>query len=234
MIKRKLRKLFFILRGDGKHLFTKLVKVKKRWYGNQYGGFFASPLFINNNSIVYSFGIGEDISFDLEIINKHNSTVFGFDPTPKSIKWIANQKLTNRFSFFEYGIADKTGLVDFYLPKNEENVSGSFVNQININPDSKIQVQMKSFYDLTIELGHEYINIVKMDIEGAEYMVLENLLKSGIRIDQILIEFHDRFFPNGKQMTINSIKLLEDHGYVLFGISDSLEELSFINRTLLN
>jgi FkbM family methyltransferase len=233
MIKRKLRKLFYILKGDGKHLFKNLIKIKKRWYGNEYGGFFAAPLFIDDKSIIYSFGIGEDISFDLEIIKSHNSRVFGFDPTPKSVQWIAKQNLTKNFQFFAYGIAASTGLTDFFLPKNENNVSGSFVNQINVNPDSKIQVQMKTFFDLTKELGHNHINIIKMDIEGAEYMVLENLLNSGIYIDQILIEFHDRFFPNGKEMTIKSLKLLEEKGFLLFGISDSFEELSFINKSLL-
>jgi FkbM family methyltransferase len=232
-IKTKLKRLILMLSGKTRHL-KKMIKCKSVWYGNSYGGFYVFPGCLNANSIVYSFGIGEDISFDKAIIENHNCSVFGFDPTPKSINWVMGQKLPDGFKFFEYGINDKSGLVDFYLPKNPEHVSGSFTIQKNVDINEKVTVQMKSFIDITHELGHKHIDVLKMDIEGAEYNVLEDILNSKITITQILIEFHDRFIENGKFKSKQAIKKLKDNGFEIFAISDSFEEISFINKNLLH
>ena len=91
--------------GSYRHL-KKGIRCDYKWYGNEYGGFYVCPVFINENSIVYSFGIGEDISFDKALIDIHGCHVFGFDPTPKSIDWIKSQKLPENFNFYEYGLGD--------------------------------------------------------------------------------------------------------------------------------
>lgn len=38
--------------------------------------------------------------------------------------------------------------------------------------------------------------VIKLDIEGSEYQVLPKLIQNNIRISDIYIEFHDRFFEN--------------------------------------
>jgi FkbM family methyltransferase len=232
-IKTKVKKLLLSLSGRFDHL-ERTVNIRKKWYGNSYGGFFVAPESLNESSIVYSFGIGEDISFDKTIIGDHHCRVFGFDPTPKSIAWIRKMRkdIPVEFSFFDYGIGQTTGLVDFYLPKNRDHVSGSLVNQENVDPDSVIQVRLKSFSSIVTDLGHSHVDVLKMDIEGAEYDVLDSILDSKIPISQIVVEFHDRFFQDGKLRTVNAIKQLKDYGFEIFGISDSFEEVSFINTTL--
>ena len=40
---------------------------------------------LGSDSIVYSFGVGEDVTFDLALIDRYGMTVHAFDPTPKSI-----------------------------------------------------------------------------------------------------------------------------------------------------
>ena len=124
-------------------------------------------------------------------------------------------------------------MVNFYLPKNSNNVSGSFIDQKNVNKDEKINVRMKSLSDICYELGHKKIDVLKMDIEGAEYIVIESILNSKIKICQILVEFHDRFFPDGKERTKKTISLLKSNGYSVFGVSNSLEEISFIHKSVL-
>lgn len=232
-LKSKIKKYIRLAGGDFGHLKNGLT-VKKRWYGNSYGGFFVCPDLMNEKAVVYSFGIGEDVSFDKSLIEAHRCSVFGFDPTPKSIKWVTDQiSLPSEFRFYEYGISDKTGLVDFYLPKNTHHVSGSFVSQVNVDQTQVVKVQMKTLTDIAKELGHERIDVLKMDIEGAEYRVLENIVNSGIPIHQLAVEFHDRFFKDGKAKTIKAIELLKERGFEIFGVSDSLEEVSFINKNIL-
>ncbi|HBG87135.1 MAG TPA: FkbM family methyltransferase, partial [Marinilabiliaceae bacterium] len=72
------------------------------------------------------------------------------------------------------------------------------------------------------------ILMFKMDIESSEYDVIENILDEKISVTQILIEFHGRFFKNGTAKTRQAIDKLKKNGYKIFGISDSLEEISFI------
>lgn len=141
--------------------------------------------------------------------------------------------MSSKFTFFEYGLGVKTGVINFFLPKNPEHVSGSFVLQSHVDENRNISVKMKSFKDIINDLKHERIDVLKMDIEGAEYEILESILESSIPINQILIEFHDRLFANGKLKTIEAIKKLNDYGYEIFGISDSFEEVSFINKRIL-
>ena len=72
-----------------------------------------------------------------------------------------------------------------------------------------------------------------MDIEGSEYDVLENVLQSDIFIGQILVEFHDRFFDNGKEKSIKILNLMKEKGFIIFGISETFDEISFINKNLI-
>ncbi|HXH99843.1 MAG TPA: FkbM family methyltransferase [Sphingobacteriaceae bacterium] len=207
---------------------SKKVFLNNSWYGNDYGGFFVYPDILNEHSIVYSFGIGEDISFDKDIIAKHGCAVFGFDPTPKSIAWIENNSIPSQFSFFPYGIDDVTGIKTFFLPKNKNHVSGSVVEVDTISKLDAIDVCMKSFADIIKDLGHNEIDVLKMDIEGSEYKILPTILNSNVVVKQILIEFHHRMIKNGAKLTYDSIELLDRHGYKLFAFSKSKEELSFI------
>ncbi|MCQ2974273.1 MAG: FkbM family methyltransferase [Bacteroidales bacterium] len=215
------------LTDDVKHLKTS-IKTPKIWYGNEYAGFFINPNLLNQDSIVYSFGIGTDISFDQEIISKHNAKVFGFDPTPKSINWIKQQNINDNFSFYDFGISNKTEKVNFFLPKNSNYVSGSMVQQSNVNTDNYVEVNMKTLSDIMKELKHTHIDVLKIDIEGSEYAVIENIIESKIDITQLLIEFHDRLFPTKREMSKKAVAQLTQAGYKIFGISHTLEEVSFI------
>ena len=63
--------------------------------------------------------------------------------------------------------------------------------------------------------GHDSIDLLKIDIEGFEYEVLESCLAQRIPIKQICVEFHD-FFPEiPKARTKQMIRALQSHGYDL-------------------
>lgn len=231
-IKKLIRKIKILI-GIIKPIVNE-VEINHKWYGNKYGGFYVYPNILNSASIIYSFGIGEDISFDVMLIEEHKCQVFGFDPTPKSIEWINNQQLPSFFTFFDYGIDSKTGHVNFNLPKNKNHISGSVVNHQNVDENNIVSVPMKCLKDIANELGHNHINILKMDIEGSEFEVIDNILSSSIEIEQILIELHERFFVDGKTRTEKLFKSLRDNGYKVFAVSDSFEEVSFIKMSALS
>lgn len=228
-ILRTLKINFKVLKGE----ITKIkedIKISKKWFGNEYGGFYVALDKLNTNSIIYSFGIGEDNSFDDGLIQKYNCKVYAFDPTPRSITWVRNNVKNPNFIFSTYGIDNKTGMVKFLLPKNDNHISGSVISQINVDENKVIEVFMKSFNDIIKEFGHQKIDVLKIDIEGSEYKVIESIVNCPIEIDQILVEIHERFFDDGKQKTKNLLNFMSSKGYKIFGVSDIMEEISFIKN----
>ena len=210
------------------------IRCKSKWFGNNYGGFYIIPSLISKNAIVYSFGVGKDISFDRKLIDSFECQIFAFDPTPDSIAWCKLQKLPKQFKFYEFGLSNKTKNTTFFLPKNKDHVSGSVVEHDNVCPNNSVPVKMKSFIDILKYFKHESIDLVKMDIEGSEYDVIESIVLSGINIKQIVLEIHERFFQNGKEKTIKLLETLKNNDFLLHSISNSYEELSFVHKKHIN
>ena len=92
---------------------------------------------------------------------------------------------------------------------------------------------MKSFEDIQKMLNHGKIDVLKMDIEGSEYEIIDSVLQFDIEIIQIVVEFHERFFVNGKAKSKEFIKRMNENGYKIFAVSDSYEEVSFIKENAL-
>ena len=221
-----LKKIKYFLQG--RILKKPDLNLQSKWFGNQYGGFFVCIENLNKNSIVYSLGIGTDVSFDEGIIKEFNCKVYGYDPTPKSIKWVYNNVKEKKFKMHEFGISNKTEKLSFYLPKNKDHVSGSLKKLKTINLHNSIMLDFRSIKDVMNQNSHSYINLLKMDIEGAEYDILEHILNEKINIDQIVVEFHPHLLKKGKKKTLSMIQKLNKYGYKCFAISDSYLEFSFI------
>ncbi len=204
-------------------------KIRNTFVGSKkYGGWFVDLKDLNKKSIVYSFGIGEDISFDLDLIKKINCKIYAFDPTPKSLEWLKSQKLPENFNYFKYGIAHYNGGMDFFPPENENYVSHTPI-KINNNGNKKpIEVPVYKIKSIMKKFGHNKIDLLKMDIEGGEYKVLENILEDKININQILVEFHHRFPQISAKKTKEAIGKLNRNGYKIFSISPNREEYSLI------
>ena len=77
-------------------------------------------------------------------------------------------------------------------------------------------------------LGHEKIDVLKMDIEGAEYDVLSDFLACDASVRQLLVEFHHYWKDVGLQRTREAIRSLNLAGYRIFHVSSSGWEYSFI------
>ena len=75
-------------------------------------------------------------------------------------------------------------------PGGDTGVEGAQLSET----DSRLQLEFKSFDDVRHELGHSTrkVDVLKIDIEGAEWKVLENLLgrPATTVASQLLIEMH--------------------------------------------
>jgi hypothetical protein len=67
--------------------------------------------------------------------------------------------------------------------------------------------------------GHREIDLLKIDIEGAEYGVLEQILRDRIAVRQLLVEFHHGIIPGiFGTSSMRSILKLISQGYHLIDV----------------
>lgn len=185
------------------------------------------PEALPERPFVYSFGVGEDVSFDLELIRRFHATVHAFDPTPRSIAWIANQELPEHFHFHPCGIAKHDGVSSFAPPANPAHVSHTMIARRGAAASRELPV--KRIQTLLSELRHGRIDLLKMDIEGAEYMVIDDLISSRIIVKQLLVEFHHRWKEVGVSKTKEAVRNLNAAGYRIFAVSPNGEEYGFLH-----
>lgn len=217
----------------GKELgFYPNIQVDSEFLGSQYGGWAVCSQFLNADSVIYSVGIGEDISFDLALIQKLGCHIEAFDPTPKSLAWLARQNLPPQLHIHPLGLADFDGKAYFAPPKDENHVSHTLIQSV---PQTQgIEVEVRTLTSLMQQLGNQRLDLLKMDIEGAEYGVIRFIADRAIPITQILVEFHHGIYPNlTLQQTKEAILLLLGKGYKIFAISPSGREYHFIAPHLL-
>ena len=185
----------------------------------------------NKNITVYSFGIGEDLSFSQELSDRfEHCEIYAFDPTPKAIRYVEkyDKSRLKKFQFFNYGLSNKSGNIRFYLPKNPKYVSGSEYRISSVNEDESIQVEMRTLKQLMNMSGHNHVDLLKMDIEGSEFDVIPQFLCEGILPEQICVELHDRLMQDGQKKRKELLRLMYEYGYKLIFMSESGEELTFV------
>jgi len=206
------------------------IKCDRRMLGNDGACWYVCPQDLSASSVVYSMGVGEDISFDLALIQRFGLQVHAFDPTPRSIEWLQNQAVPIEFMFHAYGVAGFDGSCAFLPPEDPAHVSHTIVPRESSRPP--IEVPVHRLGTIMKMLGHEQIDLLKMDIEGAEYSVLADMLACHLQVKQILVEFHHRWPHIGVEKTKQAIRALNRAGYRIFSVSPSGEEYGFLQSCL--
>ncbi|MCL5104803.1 MAG: FkbM family methyltransferase, partial [Armatimonadetes bacterium] len=192
--------------------------LRKERHGTAYGGWWICPDGLNPDSTVYSFGIGEDISFDLSVIDKYGVTVEAFDPTPRSLEHVRRQNVPALFHVHDTALAAHDGEELFYPPENVEHVSHTLLDKPQ-TATRALKVKVQRLSTIMETLGHDRIDILKMDIEGSEYEVIRDILDSKIDVDQILVEFHHNTYPGiTVAQTQEMVDRLVQAGYDLFKV----------------
>lgn len=195
--------------------------------GSRYGGWTICPDLLDKDSIVYSFGVGEDISFDLGLIDRFDLSIFAFDPTPRSIQWVETQNVPEKFRLLKYGIAAADGSIRLHAPRDPRFVSHSVIPS-HRGSTLTIEAPVHRLRTILNALGHQDIDVLKMDIEGMEYDVIADLLSAPSLPKQLLVEFHHRFPGVGPSLTTGALRQLHEAGYRIFAYSPSGEEISLI------
>ena len=113
---------------------------------------------------------GEDITFDLGIIERFGCYVVAFDPTPRAIAHVAEHAADEpRFTFRPVGLWSEDTSLRFFAPRDPAHVSHSAVNLQRT--ETYFEAEVRTLPTLMHELGHDRIDLLKLDIEGAEHGV---------------------------------------------------------------
>ncbi len=206
--------------------YRREVAVPRMQLGQPGASWCICPTGLGPTSVVYSFGIGEDVSFELELIERFGTAVHAFEPTPRSLTWVRSQSLPQTFVLHELGLASFDGMASFSPPLDPTHVSYSMLRRDR--GGSAIRAPVRRLATIAAMLGHVHINLLKMDIEGGEYAVLPDILSSQLRIDQLLVEFHHRWDFVGVAETTRTISLLQGAGYRIADVSASGCEFTLV------
>ena len=215
----------------GYRLHEPTVKIPFEVLGSDYGGWAIPTGLLNADLIVYSVGVGEDISFDLSVAKLFGSRLFLFDPTPIAVEFMARQALPDNITFVPIGLAERDGVMQFSLPEHEGFHS---FGRADANPKSQASVACKvlTFASLKRLQGHDCVDILKMDIEGFEYSVLPEMTGAGEMPKCVLVEFHHKSYSYGAEPTKTAFDMLKKCGYECFWISNIGREYGFLRREL--
>jgi len=164
------------------------------------------------DSIVYSFGVGTTISFERELISQFGCEIFLYDPSPIGVRTMQlPENHLDGIHFSPVGLSGRSGFYAFNVRRPEE---GSF-SLIPSNNENCVELECRDLSTLMHENGHAYIDLLKMDIEGAEYDVIEHICDNRLDIRQLCLEFH-HFFENIPRVdTRRAIRRLRQNGYQL-------------------
>jgi FkbM family methyltransferase len=214
--------------------------------GSAYGGWVIPGNFLSPLSVCYFAGAGEDLSFDTGIAEKYGCPVFIFDPTPRALQHFETLKNTllngNKMpvnnsdvlfysidksklpllQFFDYGIWNKEDILKFYVPKDPQHVSHSILNLQKT--EEFIRVKVDRLSNIMKTHGHAEIDLLKLDIEGAEYNVLQSIIEDRLKVKVICIEYDEAISPLDQSFLSRikmSLSALMKYGYLIVDASEN-------------
>lgn len=185
----------------------------------------------NKKSKLIIFDVGANIgqSAASYVRKMEKALVYSFEPNPKVYE-VLNSLRDDRITCFNFGLSNFDGPIDFNL--NELDGTSSLLDLTKKAPDNWDIMKLKNgtttklFFrtldSILDELGLENIDYMKIDVQGAEWMVLDgavNAIKSKkiflIQMEYIYIET----YSDTKNMAYY-LDFFELNGYRLVSIFD--------------
>ncbi len=195
-----------------------VVPIPHEKIGTGYGGWFVPVGLLSHDSLCYGVGAGEDISFEIELINRYGCEVYCFDPTPRAQRHVellrtnieggiptpinnntagayykVGPRCLDRFHFYPFGVWNQDRIMRFYSPVNPAHVSHSIVNLQRT--ENYFEADCRTVKTLMQTFAHADVSLLKLDVEGAEYEILASLQDGNIHPAILCVEFDEGYQP---------------------------------------
>jgi FkbM family methyltransferase len=179
------------------------------WFGDKGDQTLRLDYDLDENSIVFDVGgyVGDWAS---NIFNKYVCRIFVFEPVPKYFEIIKRRFLKNRkVSIMNIGLDKESKMENITLSDDGTSLFKS--------GGDKLRVSMVRAIDFIVANGINRIDLIKINIEGGEYDLLEHLIETEYisRIRDIQVQFHD-FMPNARPRMENIQKKLNETHYLTY------------------
>lgn len=141
---------------------------------------------LNKDSIVFDVGgyVGE---WTEDIYNKYNCNIHNFEIVDEYIKDMKEKfKRNKKIIIHNFGLGNETKEIDVAFDGEGSSVFKKY------NRKKTIRAQIKDIKEFVEENNIERIHLIKMNIEGAEYELLDRIIDSDLinKIDNLQIQFH--------------------------------------------
>jgi len=180
---------------------------------------------LSNNGVVVDVGCSHEAEFSLYMIEHYSQKAFAVDPTKKHREalTILEEQYSGRFVHLPLAVSAVDGYLTFHESKTNE--SGSILNShVNVQNDetTEYEVESVSLRSLRKKTGVDKVEILKLDLEGAEYELLDSVEEDDLRsFNQIFVEFHhhaiDRY---NEDDTRRLVEKLVGYGFKSFTVDD--------------
>ena len=168
----------------------------KRWFKDKGDKTMRLNYPLNEGSLVIDVG-GYKGEWANEIFKKYRSNIIIFElhrPFHEQIRkrFAGNNKIRP----FPVGLGSQTEQVNFSVAENSSSV---FVNNETLNENKKELVQLQSVKEFLQEQHISHVDLIKINIEGGEYDLLEAIIQNNLTacFQNIQVQFHD-FFPDAR------------------------------------
>lgn len=196
-----------------KHLLSVALRPDARTPGVQVADALLPRELIGPDWICYCAGVGEDIRIERWLAETAGAQVWAFDPTPRSIEYMARTPHDRaRLRFLPVGLWSEDTTLRFHAPQNPAWVSHSVME--DLGGGSSFDASCRAIPSIMKELGHDRVDLLKMNIEGAEHVVLEAALAARVLPRVLTLTFEgDDAFRKAHRWT----RRLRAEGYRLLG-----------------
>lgn len=170
---------------------------------------------------VLSAGVGLDATFDLALAEAGAEVVM-LDPTP-GVREYAEAVASGRsgLRFWPVGVWETPGPRLFHAPRRADHISHSITALQGERP--AFTAECRTLEELTDDLGWDRLELLKLDIEGAEYAVLDRwLAQPRPPLRALCVEFDETHTPQDPLWRARiraRTKRLQAAGFRLVGVA---------------
>ncbi len=145
---------------------------------------------LNENSIVFDIG-GYEGSWSQKIFDKYQPNIYIFEPVKSFYNIIKNKfKDNEKVKIFHFGLGAKNENIEI-------SIDGDGSSHISENNSIKETIEIKSLVEFIEKNNLNKIDLVKINIEAAEFDLLDDVLKNDKAkiFNDIQVQFHT-FIPD--------------------------------------
>jgi FkbM family methyltransferase len=172
-----------------KHLFSPRYKYLRRYE-------------INPGDIVID--LGANVGQETEYFLRKKAEVFAYEPNPHAFSQLQkNAGSYDKARLFPKAVSNYNGKSQLFLHRDhgksevEYSQASSLRGEKNNLSGDNVEVEIIDIRDVLA--AHKKIRLLKIDIEGGEYDIMDAVLENANKIDYILLETHEAKYPEFRE-----------------------------------